>query len=166
MKSNIDYGQLLDEAMYVIVKKVLQLVAKEGLPGTHHFFISFATQYHGVVISQRLLAQYPKEMTIVLQYQFENLVVTEDTFSISLNFNGINEHLIIPFAAIEVFADPSVSFSLQFKHHSHHDDAITKDFIDHSYIEEFGDLNEAKTASNHPQKSKNVISLADYKKKK
>ena len=166
MNGNIDYGQLLNEAMYIIVKKVLRLVEKEGLPGNHHFFISFATNYPDVVVSKRLLAQYPKEMTIVLQYQFDHLKVTDDHFSVSLNFNGVNEHLIVPFAAIEVFADPSVSFSLQFKNNSHGDDFITKNFEENAYIKEVDDLIETKTLLNHHPKSNNVISLADYKKKK
>ena len=166
MKSDIDYGQLLDKAMYVIVKKALQLVAREGLPGNHHFFISFATDYPGVVISKRLLAQYPKEMTIVLQYQFDNLNVTDDHFEVSLNFNGVNEHLIVPFVAIAVFADPSVSFSLQFKHHHHNGDIISKGFEDHVHVKELDDLTETKNSLNHPKKGSNVISLADYRKKK
>lgn len=111
----IDYGELIDEAMHIIVRKALQIVQEKGLQGDHHFFISFITKFPGVEISQKLMNKYEDEMTIVLQYQFEDLEVLDDRFSITLSFGGIKERISIPFAALTAFADPSVKFGLQFR---------------------------------------------------
>ena len=89
--------------------------AKNGLPGEHHFYISFDTRADGVRLSPRMLAQYPEEMTVVLQHQFWDLVVTEDGFEVGLSFGGVPERLGVPFAAIKGFFDPSVQFGLQFE---------------------------------------------------
>ena len=110
----IRYDILTQEALRGVVRKVLAEVAKTGLPGEHHFFISFVTQAPGVRISQRLLDQYDKEMTIVLQNQFWDLKVTETGFEVGLSFDGQPEMLVIPFSAIKGFFDPSVQFGLQF----------------------------------------------------
>jgi len=93
---------------------VLTDAATKGLPGDHHFYISFDTRAEGVVLSPRIKAQYPKEMTIVLQHQFWDLTVTNDRFEVGLSFSGIPERLVVPFRAIAGFADPSVQFVLQF----------------------------------------------------
>lgn len=111
----IDYGELIDEAMHIIVRKALQLVAEKGLQGDHHFFISFITKFPGVTLSKKLLNKYEDEMTIVLQYQFEDLDVQEDRFGVTLSFGGVKERIVIPFAALTAFADPSVKFGLQFR---------------------------------------------------
>src|SRR6185369_8708496 len=84
-------------------------------PGDHHFYISFDTQAEGVRLSQRMRAQYPADMTIILQHQFWDLIVTEDAFEVGLSFGGVPEKLLVPFAAIKGFADPSVQFGLQFE---------------------------------------------------
>jgi hypothetical protein len=110
----IRYDILAQEALRGVVRKVLSEVAKAGLPGEHHFFISFVTRAPGVRISQRLLEQYDKEMTIVLQNQFWDLKVTETGFEVGLSFDGQRETLGIPFAAVKGFFDPSVQFGLQF----------------------------------------------------
>ena len=110
----IRYDILAQEALRGVVRKVLSEVAKTGLPGEHHFFISFVTRAPGVRISQRLLEQYDKEMTIVLQNQFWDLKVGETGFEVGLSFDGQREMLSIPFAAIKGFFDPSVQFGLQF----------------------------------------------------
>jgi hypothetical protein len=94
---------------------VLTDAAEHGLPGEHHFFITFVSTADGVKLSPRLLAQYPEEMTIILQHQFWDLVVTEDRFEVGLSFGGIPERLVVPFAAIKSFLDPSVQFGLQFE---------------------------------------------------
>ncbi len=112
----IDYGRLIDDAMHVIVQKALQKVVKEGLPGKHHFFISFATSYPGVQLSEHLKSRYPEEMTIVLQHQFDELKVDEKGFSVTLSFDNIKEPIYVPFDALIAFADPSVKFGLQFRH--------------------------------------------------
>lgn len=114
-EDHIRYDILAQEALRGVVRKVLTEIAKTGLPGEHHFFISFVTQAPGVRMSQRLLAQYEKEMTIVLQNQFWDLKVTETGFEVGLSFDGQNELLFIPFAAIKGFFDPSVQFGLQFE---------------------------------------------------
>ncbi len=85
-----------------------------GLPGEHHFFITFVSKAEGVKLSSRLLAQYPEEMTIILQHQFWDLTVLEDRFEVGLSFGGIPERLMVPFSAIKSFLDPSVKFGLQF----------------------------------------------------
>ncbi|OEO29002.1 hypothetical protein VW23_027545 [Devosia insulae DS-56] len=110
----IRYDILAQEALRGVVRKVLSEVARTGLPGDHHFFISFVTKAPGVRMSQRLLEQYDKEMTIVLQNQFGALRVTETGFEVELSFDGRPELLAIPFSAIKGFFDPSVQFGLQF----------------------------------------------------
>lgn len=110
----IRYDILTQEALRGVVRKVLSEVARTGLPGDHHFFISFATRAPGVRMSQRLLEQYDKEMTIVLQNQFGALKVTETGFEVELSFDGRPELLAIPFSAVKGFFDPSVQFGLQF----------------------------------------------------
>lgn len=110
----IRYDILAQDALRGVVRKVLSEVAKTGLPGEHHFFITFATHAPGVRISERLLGQYENEMTIVLQHQFWDLNVSETGFEVGLSFDGEAEKLSVPFAAIKGFFDPSVQFGLQF----------------------------------------------------
>jgi hypothetical protein len=110
----IRYDILAQEALRGLVRKVMSEVARTGLPGEHHFFVSFATTAPGVRISTRLLAQYPEEMTVVIQHQYWDLVVTEHAFEVGLSFKGVSERLYVPFAAVKRFADPSVGFELQF----------------------------------------------------
>jgi len=114
-ESTIDYEGLAQEAMRGVVRKVLTGTAKSGLAGDHHFYISFDTEAPGVSLSKRLKEKYPREMTIVLQHRFWDLVVSEDRFEVKLTFDGIPERLVVPFAAIKVFFDPSVRFGLQFE---------------------------------------------------
>ena len=108
------YDLLTQDAMRSVVRRALERVAKDGLPGEHHFFITFLTQAPGVEISDVLVGRYPHEMTIVLQHQFWGLEVTETGFTVGLTFNKIPEKLVIPFSAIKGFFDPSVQFGLQF----------------------------------------------------
>jgi len=110
----IRYDILAQEALRGVVRKVLSEVGRTGLPGEHHFFISFVTRAPGVKLSQRLLDQYDKEMTIVLQNQYWDLKVTDSGFEVGLSFDGQPEILGIPFSAIKGFFDPSVQFGLQF----------------------------------------------------
>ena len=112
-QDHIRYDILLQEATRGVVRKVMAEVAKTGLPGEHHFFISFVTKAPGVRISQRLLDQYPNDMTIVLQNQFWDLKVGEVGFEVGLSFDDKPETLFIPFTAIKGFFDPSVQFGLQ-----------------------------------------------------
>ena len=111
----IDYEALQQDALRGIVRAALQQIAKTGLPGEHHFYISFRTQAPGVVLSKRLKEKYPDEMTIVLQHRFWDLIVSEDRFEVKLTFDGVPERLVVPLSAIKVFIDPSVHFGLQFE---------------------------------------------------
>ncbi|MCW5686587.1 MAG: hypothetical protein KIT85_19505 [Pseudolabrys sp.] len=111
----IRYDLLTQQALRGMVRDLLAEVARKGLPGDHHFFISFDTLAEGVKLSQRMRAQYPQEMTIVLQHQFWDLAVSDDRFEVGLSFNGIPERLTIPFDAVKGFFDPSVQFGLQFE---------------------------------------------------
>ena len=111
----IRYDILVQDALRGIVRKVLNEVSKTGLPGEHHLYVSFETRAPGVQISQRLLGEYPTEMTIVLQHQFWDLIVTETFFEVGLSFGGVAEKLHIPFSAVKGFFDPSVQFHLQFE---------------------------------------------------
>jgi hypothetical protein len=110
----IRYDVLAQEALRGLVRKVLSEVAQTGLPGEHHLFITFDTQHPGVRISSRLQAQYPTEMTVVLQHQFWDLSVTDSTFEVGLSFKGVPERLLVPFRAITSFVDPHASFGLKF----------------------------------------------------
>ena len=111
---HIRYDVLARDALRGVLRKVLTDAASHGLPGEHHFFITFVSKAEGVKLSSRLLAQYPEEMTIILQHQFWDLTVLEDRFEVGLSFGGIPERLIVPFSAIKSFLDPSVKFGLQF----------------------------------------------------
>jgi hypothetical protein len=112
-KDLIRYDLLVQDALKGVVRKVL-IDCKDGLPGEHHFYISFQTDFPGVRLSNRLREKYPQEMTIVLQHQFWDLNVTEHTFEVGLSFSGIPERLLIPFDALTGFFDPSVQFGLKF----------------------------------------------------
>lgn len=111
---SINYEHLAKEALRSVVHSVLKQVKEEGLPGEHHFYISFHTTAPGVKISNRIKAQYPKEMTIVLQHQYWDLKVEDDYFEVRLSFSNIPELLVIPYSAVKVFFDPSVPYGLQF----------------------------------------------------
>ena len=114
MNDAIDYPKLIDSAMRNVVREALLHVDKFGLPGDHHFFISFQTNYPGVSISPQLKSRYPEEITIVVQHQFWDLKITDSQFSLMLSFNNIPEKLVVPFDALTAFADPSIKFGLQF----------------------------------------------------
>jgi uncharacterized protein len=122
MARSIDYGNLMHHAMRGLIQTVLSDVAKNGLPGAHHFFITFDTTHPDVAIADWLRARYPAEMTIVIQHWFENLVVTDDGFTITLNFGDNPEPMVVPFDAVRTFVDPSVEFGLRFETHSDDDD--------------------------------------------
>lgn len=111
----IRYDVLARDALRGVLRRVLTDAAEHGLPGEHHFYITFLSNGDGVKISPRLLSQYPQEMTIILQHQFWDLIVTDDQFEVGLSFGGIPERLVVPFSAIKSFFDPSVQFGLQFE---------------------------------------------------
>lgn len=128
MARGIDYGNLMHQAMRGLIRDVLKDVAKNGLPGDHHFFITFDTSVEGVEIADWLRERYPAEITIVVQHWFDNLEVREDDFSITLNFGDQPEPLIIPYDALRTFVDPSVEFGLRFESHEDDDEDDEEDF--------------------------------------
>jgi len=114
--SLIPYDEIVQDALRAIPGRVLRDIARTGaLPGNHHFYITFKTQAPGVAIPPWLVERFPDEMTIVLQHKFWDLKVGEDTFEVSLTFNQVPAHLVIPFSALRFFVDPAVNFSLEFQ---------------------------------------------------
>ncbi len=111
----LSYEIMVERALRGVVRETLETVAQHGLPGSHHFYITFHSNYPGVALPDYLLERYPNDMTIVLEHQFWDLEVEEDRFSVSLSFANKPERLVVPFDALVSFADPSVQFVLQFE---------------------------------------------------
>ena len=109
------YDLLVQDALRGVVRKVLVDAARDGLPGEHHFYVSFRTDAPGVKVSSRLKEKYPQDMTVVLQHQFWDLTVTETSFEVGLSFSGVPERLFVPLSAVTGFFDPSVQFGLKFE---------------------------------------------------
>lgn len=114
MNDRFHYDALVDDALRSVVRRVLTQVAEKGLPGSHHFYISFRSTDPGVELPDYLRAKYPEEMTIVLQHQYWDLIIGPDTFEVTVSFNKQQERIKVPFAALSAFVDPSVRFGLQF----------------------------------------------------
>ena len=112
-KDKISYDRLVYDALRSMVRDVLVRVQRDGLPGQHHFYISFRTSHADVVAAERLKERYPKEMTIVMQHQFENLQVDDEKFSLTLYFDKVPERITVPWEALTSFTDPHASFSLR-----------------------------------------------------
>lgn len=112
---DIDYGNLMHAAMRGLIRQVLEGVAQDGLPGEHHFFITFSTRAEGVELADWLVQRYPSEMTVVIQHWFDSLDVDAEGFGVTLNFGDSPERLYIPYDAIRTFVDPSVEFGLRFE---------------------------------------------------
>ncbi len=117
MADSINYGRLMQSAMQGVLRDVLLRVSEEGLPGKHHFFITYDTTHPGVDLADWLKERYPEEITIVIQEWFDGLSVLPDRFTITLNFGNNPEPMVIPFDAIKTFVDPSVEFGLRFDAH-------------------------------------------------
>jgi hypothetical protein len=114
MNDRFQYDALVDDALRSVVRRVLLQVADKGLPGSHHFYISFRSTDPGVELPEYLRAKYPEEMTIVLQHQYWDLVINDQFFEVTVSFNKQQEHIKVPFSALSAFVDPSVRFGLQF----------------------------------------------------
>jgi hypothetical protein len=127
MTRSIDYGNLMHSAMRGLIQQVLTETSEHGLPGAHHFFITFNTQHPDAELASWLRDRYPEEMTIVIQHWFDNLEVDDDGFAITLNFGDAPERLRVPFDAISTFVDPSVEFGLRFETQSYDDEDETED---------------------------------------
>lgn len=155
----IDYGNLMHRAMRGLIQNVLTDVAKDGLPGNHHFFVTFDTMHPDVEIADWLSDRYPGEMTVVIQHWFENLVVTDEGFAITLNFGDSPEPLYIPYDAIKTFVDPSVEFGLRFETQDSDDDDAEDD-DDEAPMEEMVEAPAPKDAPRDAQ----VVSLDQFRK--
>ncbi|WP_225029578.1 SspB family protein [Xinfangfangia pollutisoli] len=151
MARGIDYGNLMHRAMRGLIQTVLTDVAANGLPGAHHFFITFDTTHPGVAIADWLRARYPAEMTVVIQHWYENLIVDDEGFSVTLNFGNQPEPLVIPFDALRTFVDPSVEFGLRFETHDEDD-------------EEEEDEEEIEVEDETPRQEAEVVSLDKFRK--
>ena len=126
MSRSIDYGNLMHEAMRGLIRKVLEDVSENGLPGAHHFFITFDTSHPDAELADWLSDRYPGEMTVVMQHWYDNLDVSDDGFSVTLNFGDAPEPLYIPYDAIKTFVDPSVEFGLRFETQSDEEEGAVK----------------------------------------
>ncbi|MEL7100107.1 MAG: ClpXP protease specificity-enhancing factor SspB [Pseudomonadota bacterium] len=124
MGRNIDYGNLMHEAMRGLIRKVLLDVAANGLPGAHHFFITFDTSHPDAELADWLSDRYPEEMTVVMQHWYDRLDVGDEGFAVTLNFGDSPEPLYIPYDAIRTFVDPSVEFGLRFETQDSSDDDV------------------------------------------
>jgi uncharacterized protein len=113
MNDRFHYDALVDDALRSVVRRVLTQVAKKGLPGSHHFYISFRSNDAGVQLPDYLRAKYPEEMTVVLQHQYWDLIINDEFFEVTVSFNKQQERIRVPFAALSAFVDPSVRFGLQ-----------------------------------------------------
>jgi len=127
MTDTINYAQMMQKAMQGLMIDVLKKISKNGLPGNHHYFISFDTKSEGVIVADWIKERYPEEMTIVIQHWFDNLEVNANNFSITLNFGDNPENLTIPWNSISTFVDPSVEFGLRFEDEANEDiDAVAE----------------------------------------
>ncbi|MBN35102.1 MAG: hypothetical protein CMM46_10070 [Rhodospirillaceae bacterium] len=115
MTDSLDYDFLVDDALHTVMVRAIKLVEQEGLPGEHHFYITFRTDHPRARVGDDLKAKYPEEITVVMQHQFWDLVVDDHGFQIGLSFNQVPQLLYVPFAAVTAFVDPSVKFGLQFR---------------------------------------------------
>ena len=113
-ESLVPYQEMMQRALRGVMRDALALAEEQGLPGNHHYYVSFLTRHDGVTIPDRLRARYPDEMTIVLQHRFWGLETSEDGFSVTLSFDGKSERLTVPFEAVTAFVDPAVDFGLRF----------------------------------------------------
>jgi hypothetical protein len=158
MTDTLDYGSLMHRAMRGLIFNVLEQVRDHGLPGNHHFFITFDTTHPDVQLADWLKDRYPEEMTVVIQHWFDNLVVREDGFSITLNFGDQPEPIQIPFDAIQTFVDPSVEFGLRFENQ---DMDEIEDEAEADESEPSADTSE--TSDKAPRQEAEVVSLDQFR---
>ena len=154
MADEIDYGNLMHNAMRSLIQDVLTEVKNNGLPGEHHFFITFDTNHAGVEMASWLKDRYPTEITVVMQHWYDDLEVKDDGFSVTLNFGDTPEHLVIPYEAILTFVDPSVEFGLRFESNEEDDNT------DEEKLTVFKESNKDDTKKETGQ----VVSLDNFRK--
>ncbi len=157
---SIDYGNLMHRAMRGLIQDVLNRVAKDGLPGAHHFFITFDTMHPDVEIADWLSDRYPGEMTVVIQHWFDNLDVTNEGFTITLNFGDNPETLYIPYDAIKTFVDPSVEFGLRFETQEEEEEDAPDD-VEEAPMDE---MVEPEDEDGADRKEAEVVSLDQFRK--
>ena len=168
-RQSLPYEQWLDEGLRGVIRRALSYAAEHGLPGQHHFYISFATAAADVEVPPEVRARYPSEMTIVLQHQFWDLVVDEDAFAVTLKFQGRSNRLKVPFTAVTAFGDPSVNFGLQLRTALRQRDAearnVPADDAKTPPDEEGGTATKAAAAGGKAQPAAQVIALDTFRKK-
>lgn len=155
-KKTIDYDRIVENTLKLVVKKSLQFVHENGLPGNHHFYISFDSKYKGVKVPSELEAGEDNEIKIILQHQFWNLTIDDHKFSVILSFNGKKKNISIPFNSITSFSDPSVGFSLQFK----------KEFITENTIKDKTTSTNKLSERNNQKFKAEIFSLDAFRSKK
>lgn len=156
------YDLMIEAALRDVVRETIETVARDGLPGDHHFYITFLTKFPGVKVPEYLRKQYPEEMTIVLQYQFFGLKLEEDSIHVTLSFNNVKENLVVPIESITTFADPSVNFALQFQNAAETGQYPEKETGESSVVKE----EKGKTAETDKEDGAGkVISLDKFRKK-
>ena len=155
-KKNIDYDLIVESTLRLVVKKSLELVNQEGLPGDHHFYISFDSTHKGVKVPSELKASEDNEIKIILQHQFWDLTIDDQKFSVVLSFNGKKKNISVPFNSIISFSDPSVGFSLQFK----------KDFITQNTKKENKVMSNRFNEDNKKKFNAEIFSLDAFRSKK
>ncbi len=165
MIGTIDYGNLMHRAMRGLIQEVLEGVLADGLPGEHHFFITFDTQHPDVEIADWLSDRYPGEMTVVMQHWYDNLTVTDEGFGVTLNFGDAPEPLYIPYDAIKTFVDPSVEFGLRFETQEGEDQETDLEVVDEEFVAEIADSAPSKPAEEKaPTGEAEVVSLDSFRK--
>ncbi|MFN3211348.1 MAG: SspB family protein [Roseovarius sp.] len=162
MTHSIDYGKLMHRAMRGLIQEVLCSVRDNGLPGAHHFFITFETTHPDAELAAWLRERYPNEMTVVMQHWFDHLDVTDEGFTVTLNFGDSPETLYIPYDAIQTFVDPSVEFGLRFESQAEADEE-DDDEIDPGALADEASI-EADENDAPPRKDAEVVSLDNFRK--
>lgn len=163
MSRSIDYGNLMHDAMRSLIRKVLTDVSANGLPGAHHFFITFDTSHPDAELADWLSDRYPGEMTVVMQHWYDNLEVTEDGFAITLNFGDAPEPLYIPYDAIRTFVDPSVEFGLRFEQQEEDGESVTETVAPDAAVADTA-TDDASEADVAPAKKAQIVSLDSFRK--
>ena len=171
-EDRIGYNAMVEEAMRGVVRKAIELAASEGLPGEHHFYITFRTDHPDAKLPDHLHKRYPREMTIVLQHQFWNLTIDDEMLEVDLSFNQKLERLCVPLDALITFADPSVNFGLQFHPTAPEDDEEEDilDISDDETVDTTGETAaeqpaEAEDADSEGRDADNVVTLDAFRKK-
>ncbi|MGE5546003.1 MAG: SspB family protein [Solirubrobacterales bacterium] len=168
-EDGLRYDKMVEEALRGVVREALEQTARDGLFGDHHFYITFHTRAPGVALADHIRVRHPDEMTIVLQHQFWGLEVDDEKFAVTLSFSGVSERLVIPFAAVTGFADPSAKFGLQFQveGEEYDDEEGEDDEIEVSFVPDPGVLDEPDNQPERPAPSGDgkVVALDAFRKK-